>query len=119
MLQDRVIYDNAVNAKEHEFRLLLEAVERIRSYSFEMQRSIEALVEARDHARGEVAASRRSDEEMVEAIRDARGKVSPRLSGYVNSCWKRSKSWPQQSHRRGRVSTRKNFVRLDRTCRLR
>ena len=53
MLQGRVIYDNAVNVKDHEFRMELDAVERLRHHSMEMQRNIEVLVETRDHAREE------------------------------------------------------------------
>ena len=66
MLQDRGICDNAANIKDHEFRL--------RSHSFEMQRSIEALVEARDHAREEAIAFRRSEEPVIDAASEARGR---------------------------------------------
>ena len=44
---DRTIYDTAVGEKEHELVLELEATERLRRHSTEMQRNIDTRVEAR------------------------------------------------------------------------
>ena len=65
------------NVKDHEFQMELDAAERLRHHSMEMQRNIEALAEARDHAREEAIASRRREEEVIEAARAARGRGEP------------------------------------------
>ena len=55
----------------------LDAVDRLRHRSLEMQRTIEGLVEARDHARGEAAIFRRGEEAAANASRDAQERGDP------------------------------------------
>ena len=92
MMQDRAIYDNAVSVRAHEFQEELDAVDRLRRRSLEVQRNIEVLVEARDHARAEAMASA-----VVKRLRpmphekDKRG-VIPRPSDFANNYVRRSKS---------------------------
>ena len=62
MLQGGATNDYAVSVKNHELQMELDAVDRLRHHSMEMQRNFEALVEARDHAREEAIASRGSEE---------------------------------------------------------
>ena len=53
--------------------LELEATERLRRHTTEMQRAIETLVEARSRAVEEAVASRNVEAEMLHATRDVQG----------------------------------------------
>ena len=57
--------------------LELEATERLRRRSTEMQRDIETLVEARHSAVEEAIASRNAEADMLQATRDAQGRSGP------------------------------------------
>ena len=71
MLQDRAIYDDAVNVKNQAFQMELDAVDRLRHHSREMQRNIEELVEMRDQARVEAMHFRLAEAQAANAAREA------------------------------------------------
>ena len=73
MLRDRVIYDNAVNAKAQEIQQELEIVDRLRNRSYDMQRTIEELVEMRGQPRDEAVRYRHAEVAAVVAARGAQG----------------------------------------------